>query len=135
MKDRMRRYALPISAIVFAPLGWSTGAAMGANGIASSAAATGRAVYTNCSACHGAVGQGSLGPALKGNPRIADADYVIGLILSGIGPMPPFRAQLSDSEIADVATFIRTNWGNRYVEVNKSQVARVRAGARGAPAM
>jgi mono/diheme cytochrome c family protein len=30
----------------------------------------------------------------------------------GYIPMPPFAAQLSDQQIADIANYARTSWGN-----------------------
>jgi hypothetical protein len=47
---------------------------------------------------------------------------VIGAVLSGIGPwrkngpaMPAFAGSLSDPEIAGVANYVRTSWGNKGV--------------------
>lgn len=84
----------------------------------------GKAVYTNCSACHGAQGQGRLGPRFKGDADLARTDYVIRRIVNGGGVMPAFRAQLNDAEIASVATFIRTRWGNHFGPVSEAEVAR-----------
>ncbi len=41
--------------------------------------------------------------------------------------MPYFRQLLSDQEIADVLTFIRSSWGNKASTVSASQVAEIRA--------
>lgn len=87
---------------------------------------TGPAIYTNCSACHGAMGEGSLGPALAANAKLAATDYVVAFILNGSGTMPSFREQLSDAEIASVATTIRTQWGNRFGGVKQREVTRLR---------
>jgi mono/diheme cytochrome c family protein len=40
--------------------------------------------------------------------------------------MPAF-ATLSDQEIADVATYIRTNWGNKAAPVGRRTVERLRS--------
>jgi len=40
--------------------------------------------------------------------------------------MPPYRVLLSDREIADVATFIRTSWGNDARPVTTQAVAELR---------
>lgn len=36
--------------------------------------------------------------------------------------MPPFARRLSADEIAEVATFVRTAWENRYGAVDRKQV-------------
>ena len=96
----------------------------------------------NCVWCHGrdGKGQGDQLAALAGNPTILDADAssVINIILNGAGRvvrneepdkyrMYPFRRLMSDDDVAAVATFIRTGWGNRSSAVQKDDVARLRA--------
>jgi mono/diheme cytochrome c family protein len=79
----------------------------------------GEAVYRNvCQGCHmadakGATGAGSY-PALAANPRLAEPGYVIAMVLNGHKGMPPFRGHFTDQQIADVANYIRTNFGNRF---------------------
>ena len=65
-----------------------------------------------CSICHGEDGEGSTGPALRGDPKLASDEYVADQILFGGGGMPPYRHQLSSEQISQVATFIRSSWGN-----------------------
>ena len=72
---------------------------------------------TVCVACHGAQGEGGVGPRLAGNEQLSDADYVVTTILHGRGYMPPFRQQLDDQEVAAVATYIRNAWDNDFGEV------------------
>ncbi|MGE0115855.1 MAG: cytochrome c [Steroidobacteraceae bacterium] len=94
-----------------------------------------------CVSCHAASGNGyQPHPALAGNPVVLDPDPVslINLTLNGslriiaggqheIYTMPYMRVLLSDQEIADVVTFIRTGWGNNASAVKAAQVAAVRA--------
>jgi alcohol dehydrogenase (quinone), cytochrome c subunit len=40
--------------------------------------------------------------------------------------MPSFRNQLSDQEIADVLTFVRTSWGSRGGKVKQVEVKALR---------
>jgi mono/diheme cytochrome c family protein len=40
--------------------------------------------------------------------------------------MPPFRSQLSDAEIADVLSFIRSSWGNHGGAVKVDDVKTLR---------
>jgi mono/diheme cytochrome c family protein len=89
--------------------------------------ALGKQVYAaNCAACHGPTGGGvpPIIPNLAGNSSVAAAmPYnVIGAVLGGIGPwrtggppMPAFASSLSDPEIAGVANYVRTAWGNKGV--------------------
>jgi mono/diheme cytochrome c family protein len=94
-----------------------------------------------CWACHGYDGKGftPYTPALAGNPVVLDEDpsSLINLVLNGSNPlvvkgtpdsyrMPQFRLQLSDQQIADVATFIRSGWGNHAPAVTADQVAELR---------
>ncbi|MBV8197098.1 MAG: c-type cytochrome [Candidatus Eremiobacteraeota bacterium] len=78
----------------------------------------------NCAACHGARGDGGVGPALAGNPHvnITDPTAMLTTIVQGRNLMPSWRGQLAASDIAAVATFIRTSWGNNEPAVSAAQV-------------
>nr|WP_277346272.1 cytochrome c oxidase subunit II [Solimonas marina] len=91
--------------------------------------AKGKTVYeANCQACHQANGQGMPPnfPALAGS-TVANGppEAHIEQILKGKKLMPPF-AQLSDEEIAAVATFERTSWGNKGSVIQPDQVSALR---------
>ncbi|WP_043114891.1 cytochrome c oxidase subunit II [Solimonas soli] len=91
--------------------------------------AKGEKVYAaNCSACHQASGAGLPPnfPSLHGS-KIANgpAEAHIEQILKGKNLMPPFP-QLSDEDIAAVATYERQSWGNKGSVVQPSQVAALR---------
>jgi len=90
--------------------------------------AEGEQVYQqNCAACHQADGSGMppTFPALKGNANLKDAKLVIETILKGKGTgMPPF-AQLSDRQVAAVATYIRVKF-NDYGPVTEDEVKALR---------
>jgi mono/diheme cytochrome c family protein len=96
-----------------------------------------------CSQCHGDSGEGAVGayPPLAGN-RAVTMDIpanLIRIVLSGgylpatagnprpYG-MPPFAHVLSDADIADVVTYIRSSWGNTAEPVSQLEVMRYRAG-------
>jgi len=81
----------------------------------------GEKVYaSNCVACHQATGKGVPGafPALVGSPKVvgASADQVA-ILLNGVqgAAMASFK-QLSDVELAAVATYTRNAWGNKAEE-------------------
>lgn len=103
----------------------------------------GAAIYLlRCEACHARDGQGrhpSL-PTLAGNPVVLDRDpsSLINIVLNGstrlvVGGVPdiyrmaPFRAVLSDENIAQVVSYIRSAWGNDAPSVLDVQVGKVRA--------
>lgn len=89
----------------------------------------GEQIYQQCAACHGAEGEGAgAGPALAGNQNLQEAGYHISRILNGGAGMPAFRDQLSDEQIAAVATYERTSWGNDFGEITAEQVAQERGG-------
>jgi mono/diheme cytochrome c family protein len=103
----------------------------------------GGAIYSDvCSACHleSGVGQPLFFPPLGRNAMLQqdDARGVMHLILAGsrTGPtptrlspltMPGFAWKLSDSEIADVATYVRNSWGNQATAVTAAQVGKLRS--------
>ena len=96
---------------------------------------------TNCSACHQAEGQGLKGafPPLAGSDYLAQDGGMVAVtaILNGLsGPitvngveynavMPPV-SYLSDSEVADVVTFVLNSWGNQGGEIASAEVAAAR---------
>jgi alcohol dehydrogenase (quinone), cytochrome c subunit len=96
----------------------------------------------NCAACHRTDGGGSPNvlPKIAGNSTVlsADADSLIRLVLTGSSlpgtagapsplGMPGFGWRLSNAEIAQLLTFIRSGWGNQASSVSESDVAKVRA--------
>lgn len=89
-------------------------------------AALGDQLYRGaCQGCHGDGGQGGIGPALAGNARLQDSSYVVRAIMEGPGIMPSFN-QLSDPNLAALATHIRTHWGNDFGPVTPEEVRRLR---------
>ncbi|MCM2972361.1 c-type cytochrome [Larsenimonas suaedae] len=100
-----------------------------------------RLYLDNCSACHLNDGKGAerVFPAIDGN-SLANADNPTGLIhtiLAGATPpatptipaqlpMPGFGWRLSDEEVATLATFVRSAWGNDGGAVTAEQVGKVR---------
>lgn len=89
----------------------------------------GAAVFAkNCAACHGANGTGGVGPALAENQHVnvTDATPMLTTILQGRGMMPSWRGQLADGDIAAVATFIRSSWGNNAGPVTTEQVEAIK---------
>jgi cbb3-type cytochrome c oxidase subunit III len=89
----------------------------------------GASVYAkNCAACHQAAGEGGVGPALAGNPHvnIANPTTMLTTILQGRNAMPSWRGQLAASDIAAVATFIRSSWGNNAGSVTVQDVTAIK---------
>lgn len=85
----------------------------------------GQQVFTaNCAVCHGAEGQGQVGPAFVNNSNLGNTKTLIDTILGGIPDhgMPAWQDTLSDEQIAAVATFIRNSWGNGFGPVTPDQV-------------
>ncbi len=84
--------------------------------------ARGEKVYAaNCAACHQASGKGA-GPIkpLDGSAIVTDKDHLkqISILLNGAagGAMPSWK-QLSDTELAAVATYTKNNWSNQTGQV------------------
>jgi len=102
----------------------------------------GKIVYTRvCLPCHQADGSGVPGmhPPLAGSDLAqGDDDELIKIVLNGLrgeievkgekynGSMAPL-SYLSDQEIADVLTYVRSNFGNSAPAIKPDEVASVRA--------
>jgi mono/diheme cytochrome c family protein len=99
-----------------------------------------------CFGCHGKQGQGIDGMApplapsewvsgepdrlikvllhgLNGPITVNGVDYQLPMVMPGIGANPGF----SDQDNADIATYIRNNWGNAAEAISADDVAKVRA--------
>ena len=101
----------------------------------------GQRIYKNeCAQCHGDNGEGSGDyPALAGN-RTVTMNSSVNLIQimrsGGFTPttkgnprpygMPPFGQSLSDAEVAAVATYVRSAWGNNAGAVMPLDVQKTR---------
>ena len=97
-----------------------------------------RLYVDNCSGCHQSTGKGiaKMIPPLAGNPVVmapSGAD-IVKVVIRGIQarggyiPMPSFAARLSDEEIAELANYIRTSWGNSAsANVTSAMVKKIRA--------
>lgn len=72
--------------------------------------ARGDAVFAaHCAACHGAVGEGGLGPALKGVAGRRNVDGIAAFVRNPAGTMPRLvPAVLSDQDVNDVARYVAT---------------------------
>jgi mono/diheme cytochrome c family protein len=67
----------------------------------------------------------------------ADPADILKVVLNGIPaqgkyvPMPGFANQLSDQQVADLANYVRSSWGNGAApNTSAAMVARARAAAR-----
>lgn len=103
----------------------------------------GKAVYTKyCLVCHQASGSGVPGmfpPLTKGSWVGKDPKELVLIITKGLSgkvevngevyksAMPP-QAQLTDKEIADVLSYIRSDFGNSFKPVDAEFVKKVRSG-------
>ncbi len=103
----------------------------------------GAKVYaTRCGSCHQMNGAGVTGvfPPLAGSDHVTgDPGTLVRIIMNGMsgpvevkgytynGVMPPWGAALKDDEIAALATYIRSSWGNQASAISAEDVAKVRA--------
>lgn len=100
-----------------------------------------RLYVDNCSACHFSDAKGAprVFPALDGNSLVnaQDPSGLIHVILAGSRlpstpkapealAMPGFGWRLSDKEVADLATFLRSGWHNQAPAVSADDVAKIR---------
>ncbi|AJC23423.2 alcohol dehydrogenase [Pandoraea pulmonicola] len=102
----------------------------------------------NCAACHRSTGKGYTQTfptlALSSTVNSADPTSLIHIVLRGAEmpstksapthyAMPGFDDRLTDQDVADVLTFVRTSWGNKAPAVTAAQVAKVRKDVGAAP--
>lgn len=99
-------------------------------GNANADADLGRAIYTNCAACHGDRGQGGSAPPFAGNANAEYTHFLIAYVMSGSRRMPSFAEQLSPEEVAAVLSHVRNSWGNAYGPVDAHDVEAVRDGTK-----
>lgn len=99
----------------------------------------GEAIFAaKCATCHQANGGGTAQyPPLAGNPDVTASDpkNIVAIIVNGRsgplsvggktfnGTMPTWKGQLTNPDIAAVATYIRSAWGNKGSDVTEQQVA------------
>ena len=91
----------------------------------------------NCSACHQKHGRGvpKAFPALAGDALVQGApEGIVRVLLNGRGGMPSFGVQLNDGQLAAVASYVRSAWGNAAGAVSPEAFASARAGQANAPA-
>jgi mono/diheme cytochrome c family protein len=104
--------------------------------------ARGEAVYIDqCAGCHMKTGEGQPGvfPPLKGNAVVQakDPETILHMVLGGARvvatrdkptglAMPAFDWKLSDQDAADLASYLRSAWGNRAGPVTVSEVKKTR---------
>ena len=94
-----------------------------------------------CTSCHQATGLGVAGafPPLVGSEWVSGTPEILAAaVLHGLsgpievngtsynGAMPPWGATLSDDDIANVLTYIRSTWGNTSPPVDAGIVAPIR---------
>jgi len=110
------------------------------DGQAEVASHPGKSVYQKyCLTCHQADGSGVPGmfPPLSPNEWIANKDKIIELLLNGqsgeitvngevYNNLMPAHDFLSDQQIADVISYVRTSFGNDLDPVTKEDVAAAR---------
>ncbi|WP_176506640.1 MULTISPECIES: c-type cytochrome [Pseudomonas] len=96
---------------------------------------------TRCASCHGLDGKGQAEwmPPLAGatsalaredasaiNITLNGSQRIVAAGLPDAYRMPAFREQLSDQEIADVLSFVRSTWGNKGAAVDAQAVGKLR---------
>jgi mono/diheme cytochrome c family protein len=99
-----------------------------------------RLYLDNCGACHQAKGVGIPGavPPLAGNPVVLapDPSDILSVVLAGVPgrgsymAMPSSASTLKDADIAEIANYVRTSWGNTASTlVSAGTVAAIRTAA------
>lgn len=122
MRSRIYLVILGILALALVAAGCGKKADVPAENSGSSAPAggdpaKGKTVYANCTACHGAKGEGGVGPNFAPaegkqavDERLSEADH-IAVVTDGrtgkIGFMPAWKDTLSDDDIRNVVAYER----------------------------
>ena len=135
----MRRVAAP--AIVLVVLAAVAGPALAADVPANNAGMSqgwefseqgGADLFRNvCAGCHqpdakGAVGAGAY-PSLVADKKLVSSNFMLAVLLGGLKGMPPVGDMMSDPQVADVINYVRTHFGNSYMDpVSAADVAAAR---------
>lgn len=100
----------------------------------------------NCAACHQPTGLGLPGayPPLAGSEwALGPGERIIRIVLDGLSgaitvkgtqfnnSMPAFGPQLRDEQIANLLTYVRSEWGNNAPPVSPDKVKEIRAAVAG----
>lgn len=97
----------------------------------------GKGVFLQCAACHGPAGKAlipAMAPNLAGSAVVnGPSERMAAVVLNGIQPegrfqgvMVPWKAMLTDEQIAGVMTFVRSQFGNQGAPVTPGMVAHAR---------
>lgn len=63
----------------------------------------------DCSTCHGAGGQGSIGPSLQNEASRKNLSQTVAWIKNPKPPMPKlYPGSLNDEEVLDIATYVES---------------------------
>ncbi|HSQ26932.1 MAG TPA: cytochrome D1 domain-containing protein [Anaerolineales bacterium] len=115
MPIQFNRKLLPMLVIVLALAGCQTAKAPTSQEQPNTGIIAGRAVddyyLDTCSGCHGADRRGATGPALLAERMSQDDSYYFDIIKNGKPGtvMPPWGGSLSDQEISDMVTYLRSD--------------------------
>jgi mono/diheme cytochrome c family protein len=73
-----------------------------------------------CQACHMPNGEGATGagsyPSLAGDPALDNYGYPAYVVVFGKRAMPPFGDMMSNDQVAAVVNYLRTHFGNNYLD-------------------
>jgi cbb3-type cytochrome c oxidase subunit III len=131
-----------VAGAIALPNGTASGQGTALKPATATAIRTGAQIFSStCAACHQAQGEGTnTYPPLAGSEWVqGDESRVVRIILHGLigdvevqgqvynGAMPAWGPSLSDAEIAAVATYIRSSWGNKALPITAETVAKARA--------
>jgi mono/diheme cytochrome c family protein len=113
--------------------------------LAAQKARSGPEVFATCNKCHLATGEGVSGAI----PPLAGSEWVVGrpeipiaIVLHGVqaeitvkkksfdGMMPPWGATMNDQEVANVITYVRSQWGNHASAITPADVNAVRVASK-----
>lgn len=137
MRNASRNRTMSAAAVLMAALAFAAAPAKAQQGPGSKSAdiaaspgfQQGRQLYdANCAVCHQPNGTGTPPdfPALAGNANLADLRHVASVVRAGRGKMLAFP-QLTDAEVAALATYVRNAWGNRHGGATLAEIAPVLA--------
>lgn len=132
---RGARLAMGMAAIALGAAGMVGGTPLAAQDSAGgtssvTVSAEGKQVFEEiCQACHMADARGggaaAAVPALADNPKLADKDYPITMLLKGRGGMPYFTDILTPEQMAAVITYVRGHFNHYTDGVTAQDVTRV----------
>jgi mono/diheme cytochrome c family protein len=82
-----------------------------------------------CQGCHMSDARGATGaatyPSLASNGKLAASGYPVSIVVNGLRGMPALGVMMSDDQVAAVVNYLRSHFGNHYLDAVTAEDVRI----------